>query len=301
MSGYYSEKYNRKQGLIMETEVLTTDVIDELQDEVLKVFPSKISTKIMINEEAGVPIFEVVLDEPDDKYKGDVFYWGTEALVDGMCLNRADIHQWLIEREKHIGSFVDIQSYLESIDFSSVASRYEIDRSIIERLHNHLRNNVEVTYTLSKTVDLMVKEEELLINRCIEKAGTLTLEEYGSQLNARLLFILDRAVYDPNRVGVYNYNDTKDISRMMKAIKEDSVAVQVLGQKQFIPIIQSFLKKLNRADLLEVPQLIRVFDDTFYESITGNLDYLTAFLEATRGQSGYVLKDGKYFIVSLEF
>lgn len=277
-------------------EMIEEEAIEEINNTIKKAFPRDSVLDVTVTEEGVLLFFEVILERPVDDVIDNYRAIALESLQQ-INYTLDDITDYLKENGFINGEFKDIRSYVEKIDFSEVMRTYKIERSIIEKIKKAIEEKAEVAFTVYNVSKKVYAESEKIINECLEKTNnTFSLEDIAK--NDRLGFVLNSVDFNKNTIGVYNLNNLSDVTKMLDSIGEKDILAKTLVNTEYKQLAINFMQKLKRNDFEDLISLVKTFDTTFYEVITGNQKFIDDYLNNTLTEYGYYKYKNFYVIGS---
>lgn len=273
----------------MHEGYLTQEQIEEITTAVKKVFPPEASVDFSINEAGQVDYFDIKISHPDEGL--DYYSLAYMALKNG-AFTREEVADYL-DDEMGLGSGdKENNNWLEKINLEENLT--EPPAMGYQKIYSQIFEMFNLEYDVHSITNKVVKDMEKIINRCLPVP--IEFDEFSQ--NSDLDFILYSKDFIPTGIGSYRLDNRNDVRKMIKELGEISELAKQAKQSCYKEIARRFMKSLNRTDIEDIEELVKIFDDNYYDAITGEIEFLETFLENIVTRNGYI-KYHNHYVVAL--
>lgn len=276
----------------MHEEYLTQEQIEEITTAVKKVFPPEASVDFSINEAGQVDYFDIKISHPDEGL--DYYGLAYMALKNG-AFTREEVADYL-DDEMGLGSGdKENNNWLKKINLEENLT--EPPAMGYQKIYSQIFEMFNLEYDVRGITNKAVKDMEKIINRCLPVP--IEFDEFSQ--NSDLEFILYSKDFIPTGIGSYRLDNRNDVRKMIKELGEISELAKQAKQSCYKEIARRFMKSLNRTDIEDIEdieELVKIFDDNYYDAITGEIEFLETFLENIVTRNGYI-KYHNHYVVAL--
>lgn len=273
-----------------ENELLTEEQISEIAKAVGNVTPEANVCNLTITEEGRVRVYEVEEEKKLDS--ADIQKLGLQCLMNFEYNLQAISLATIAYIQENFSDFKDFKSKLARLDFSNILERDQY--RLGENLKKDLIDTVQYSLSTNKLVEKVRKEMEFQINRCLSGKIELHLSDFEKDMN--LSFILRKAEFDPNKVGVYKLGSSKELYQMVKDLSEVGELAKLATHPEFKDIAKSFMADLKRTDIEDLEQLVKTFTDTYVNHMVDQKLFVDTYLYNIVTGYGYTFINGYYVV-----
>lgn len=273
-----------------ENELLTEEQISEIAKAVGNVTPEANVCNLTITEEGRVRVYEVEEEKKLDS--ADIQKLGLQCLMNFEYNLQAISLATIAYIQENFSDFKDFKSKLARLDFSNILERDQY--RLGENLKKDLIDTVQYSLSTNNLVEKVRKEMEFQINRCLSGKIELHLSDFEKDMN--LSFILRKAEFDPNKVGVYKLGSSKELYQMVKDLSEVGELAKLATHPEFKDIAKSFMADLKRTDIEDLEQLVKTFTDTYVNHMVDQKLFVDTYLYNIVTGYGYTFINGYYVV-----